>query len=349
MSPLATRYVALATALLAAASIAGAGCGGSDTTEVRRAVLVVPGEHNDVDWTIGAREAFEAAVDRAHVRGAILDASAGGDVDAVLDQAASGAQLVVAHDGSYARPAAAVAERTGVPTLVWGDPSARSEGRVADVEVDGAAAGYLTGIIAGKAAASKRLGILICDDGSPWISTVWNEIAGGFVAGARSLEEEVTISYARASGDGAAGVRAARDTARRLIRDGAQVILGLCGPGAVTIVREIERVARERQFVGAIGDKAIVDLEDWVLTAIQWNLEPTLRRAIADVRAGTFGERPYRLDLAGGGLEVLYTGRTPYDAYELAKAAKRKIEQGEITVPRTSDPDALAALVRGRA
>ncbi len=337
-------------ALIALAASSGllagvSGCGSTGATDVRRVVMVTPGPSNDVDWTIGAREAFEAVVDGGHLRGAIVDGSASARVTPLLDQASRRAQLVIAHESSYARAAAAAAVRTGVAELVWGHAALRAPDRVADLEVAGAEPGYLAGVIAAKASSTRRLGVVVCDDGSPWASKLWNEIAGGFVAGARSTPGGVRIAYTRVEARGAGAPRAAAAATRRMLRAGTQTVLGLCGRGGAAVLHEVARAAHEHQFVGALGDKAILGLERWLVVAIRWDVAPALRRAIADLRDGAFGDHSYTLSLENGGLELLRTGRTPIDAYEAADAARQQIDAGAVAVPRIHTAIELRKLV----
>jgi basic membrane lipoprotein Med (substrate-binding protein (PBP1-ABC) superfamily) len=196
------------TALVAVVAIAAgsAGCGGGNGgTKVTNVGLVSPGRANDVDWVTQAREAFEDLVDKLHLRGEKAEEVPTARAAAAVETlAGSGAQLVIAHDGSYAAAAAAAAERGKARTLVWGDPGALKANRVGDIEVDAGPAAYAVGVIASHASIRRRFGIVIANDGGSWEARTWDEMAGGFVAGLRSVDPRSHITLVRVGADGQA-------------------------------------------------------------------------------------------------------------------------------------------------
>ena len=339
------------TALVAVAALAAGavGCGsGESGTDVRKIALVTPGRYNEADWSAQAKAVVEQFPRQLGVRVDIADASQAGEVRDVLDQVShEGNQLVIAHDSRYADAAAAVAERTDVPALVWGDRPDAGEGLVGHITVQDKEGGYMAGVIAARSAITRRLGIVVIADGSPWDLETWNRTAGGFVAGARSVDPRAVITYAQVGQDGNATVDEVHDTALRMQKAGAQMIFALGGASTLGALRAIEERGGENQYIGVVGDKSQFNRDNFVLTSVMWETRPVLRQALRDLRAGTFAEHPYRLTLKNRGIWLLSTGRTPSDAFETATAAQARMEDGTLDVPVTSTSDAVEQLIDG--
>jgi basic membrane lipoprotein Med (substrate-binding protein (PBP1-ABC) superfamily) len=337
------RWTALVAVVAIAAGLFGSGCGGRSGTRVTKVALLTPGSTNDPEWSTLARERFEALVNRLHVRGAAAESPPTSQLAASLEQLSNGTQLVIAHESSYARAAASVAEKTKVPELVWGDRAATKPGRVADVEIDGGPAGYLAGLISSRASLSKRLAVVLIDEGTPWERTTWNTMAGGFIAGARSIDPKVRIWLRRLS------PAEAPSTIRRLvIKNNIQTVFVLAGVTSTPMYRMLEKqILGERFYVGLVGPKDRINQENIILTSILYDFTGVFRQAIADVRSGRFGEHPYALTLANRGLSLQYTGRTPSDTYDAALAAQRKLVARQISVPSTPTEASVDALLEG--
>lgn len=351
------KWTALA---VVAALIAGvAGCGSSEDrgVDVRKIAFVAPFSDNEPDWTLLGRDVVEEFPRSLNVRADTADASQASDVRAVLEQVShEGNQLVIAHDSAYADAAEAVAEETRVPALVWGERDDPPEGLIGQITVKAKEAGYVAGIIATKASYSRSLGIVIADDGSPWALSTWNRMAGGFVAGARSVDPRVRVLYEVVGADGEATVDETRAAGRRLLREGAQHFLILGGRSAVgaQTSTEAEEGGGETLFIGAATDKSsTVHIEGggaaYILGSILWDLRRVYRQAVRDVRAGTFGDHPYVLSFRNGGMRVFTSGRTPSDALEAGEAATGKLESGAIDVPDTPTSDDVQTLIAGEA
>lgn len=349
----ALRWTALVlVATLAPAGIAGCGSGDAGR-DVEQIVLVAPGGDHESDWTLQAAEVVREFPRALGIEAGIADASQAEDVGAVFEQVGNeGNQLVIAHDSRYADAAAAVAADADVPTLVWGDRPA-GEGPVAGVAVQDKEGGYLAGIIAAKAAITRRLGIVVADDGSAWDLATWNRTAGGFIAGARSVDPDVEIAYEQVGSDGDATAEDTFPVTRAMIADGTQMLLSLGRGGAQGGLRAIEehRGRGETLYVGVIGDKGTSAKEPggvtFVLCSVMWDTRGLFRQAVRDVRSGAFGERDYALTLANRGVWLYTTGRTPRDAYDEAMDAQRRIERGTLEVPATPTSERVEQLIAG--
>jgi basic membrane lipoprotein Med (substrate-binding protein (PBP1-ABC) superfamily) len=341
------RWIALA--IFAALVMGGVGCGSSESgTDVKKVALVAPYGDNEPDWTVQAKEILAAWPKQLHVRVDTADASQTDDVRGVLEQVShEGNQLVIAHDSRYADDAEAVAKDTEVPELVWGERPDAPEGLVGQITVQDKESGYMAGITAAKAAVTRRLGIVVIADGSDWDTQTWNRMAGGFVAGARSIDPREQIRYAQVGEDGQATAKDVHDAAIRLLDGGSQMIFTLGGAATVGALRAVEQRKGENQFIGVIGDKEQFNRENYMLAAIVYEVRPTFLKAVRDLRRGRFAEHPYELTIQNGGLRLFTTGRTPADAYEAAVEAGREIDAGRLRVPVTSTREAVEALIAG--
>jgi basic membrane protein A and related proteins len=340
------------TALVAVAALAvgAAGCGSEDSgTDVEKIAFVAPGSDNELDWTRQARAVLEDYPAKRGINVDTVDASQTDDLRGVFEQVAGeGNQLVIAHDSRYADVAEKVAAETDVPTLVWGERD-DTDAPVAGITVQDKESGYMAGIVAAKAAILRRLGIIVLADGSDWDLATWNRTAGGFVAGARSADPGVRITYAQVGADGDATVDEVHAAAIRLLEGGAQMIFALGGASTVGALDAVEEKRGEFQYVGVVGDKAQFNTDNYVLVCIMWDTRRVFEQAVHDVRAGRFGDRPYELTLRDRGLWLFITGRTPADAYEAAIEAERRIRAGEIDVPVTETGEEIEQLIASSA
>jgi len=342
-------------AALALGATGVAGCGSSEQgVAVRKVVLVAPFGDNEPDWTLQAREVVEEFPRSLHVRADVVDASqASGDVRAVLEQVShEGDQLVLAHDSRYADAAEAVAKETKVPELVWGERPGPSDGLVGQITVQDKEGGYLAGVAAAHSAITRRLGVVVADDGSAWYLATWNRTAGGFVAGARSVDPKERITYVRVGSHGDATAAEMHAVGKRMLARGVQMLLVLGGKASLGAQRALEegRGAGETLLIGAVSDKSATRRVEaggvpLMLASVMWETKPAFTQAIRDVRDGTFGDHPYALTLKNHGVWLYKTGRMPQDAYEEAIAAGSKIEQGTLHVPATPTSEAVQALI----
>ena len=352
---LGARWTALVVVAALAVGVA-VGCGSSESgVDVEKIAFVAPGRDNDPDWTQQSQAVLDEFPRTLGIRVDVADASQADDVAAVLEQVSGeDNQLVIAHDGRYADAAERVAEKTGVPELVWGERHDPPEHLVGQMTVQDKEGGYMAGVIATKAAISRRLGIVVGADASDWELATWNRMAGGFVAGARSVDPKAKIYYTQVGSDGDATAEQMHDATRRVLDRGAQMVFILGGPSAIGAQRALEskRGTGETLFFGVATDKSsTVHLEEagvpYMLGSIIWETKDAFRQAVRDVRDGTFGEHPYALTLRNRGVRLFTTGRAPSDAVEVAEDEAAKMSKGTLDVPVTPTSDAVEALVAG--
>jgi basic membrane protein A len=338
-----------AIAVVAALVIGVAGCGSSeDGTTVRKIAFVAPYKDNEPDWTLQAKAVIEEFPERLDIRVDSVNASQTDDLRGALEQVShEDNQLVIAHDSRYADDAEAVAKETKVPELVWGERTDPPDGLIGQITVQDKEAGYMAGVIAARAAITRRLAIIVLADGSDWDLATWNRMAGGFVAGARSMDPKEVIRYVQVGEGGSATIDQVHDAALRLLDSGSQMIFALGGASTLGALRAVEERQGENQYIGVVGDKEFFNRDNYVLESIMFDTRPAFRAALHDLRAGTFGDRPYKLTLRNRGVWIYRTGRTPADAYDEAVRAERRIQAGKLAVPLTPTRDAVEALLAG--
>jgi basic membrane lipoprotein Med (substrate-binding protein (PBP1-ABC) superfamily) len=341
------RWTALAVVVALVAGVAGCGSG-EKGTDVKKVAFVAPYRDNEPDWTLQAQEVVEEWPRERGIRVDKVDASQTDDVRAALEQVShEGNQLVIAHDSRYADAAEAVAKKTRVPELVWGERTDPPDGLVGEITVQDKEGGYVAGFIAARSAYTRTLGVLVIADGSDWDTATFNRMAGGYVAGARSIDPRERIIYEQVGENGSATVRQVYDTAIRMQKQGAQMLFALGGASTLGALRAVEQLKEEQQYVGVIGDKGEFNRENYVLESVMIDTRPAFEQALRDLRTGRFGDHPYALTWRNRGVWLFRTGRTPEDSYALGLKAGDKVAAGKIKVPTTPTRDAVEALIAG--
>ncbi|MGQ3488992.1 BMP family protein [Roseovarius pacificus] len=185
-------------------------------------------------------------------------------------------------------------------------------------------ASYLSGIIAGSMTETGNIGMV---GGFP-IPEV-NRLMHAFMAGAREMNPDITfqVSFIGSWFD----PPKAKETAFAMIENGADMLYA-------------ERFgvsdAAKEKGVLAIGNviDTQADYPETVVASAIWHFEPTLDKAIAEVRAGTFAAADYGvysfMKEGGASLAPLGTfeGKVPQEAMDLVNQRSEQIKSGEFTV-----------------
>lgn len=185
-------------------------------------------------------------------------------------------------------------------------------------------ASYLSGIIAGSMTETGNIGMV---GGFP-IPEV-NRLMHAFMAGAREMNPDITfqVSFIGSWFD----PPKAKETAFAMIENGADMLYA-------------ERFgvsdAAKEKGVLAIGNVIDTQAEypETVVASAIWHFEPTLDKAIAEVKAGTFTAADYGvysfMKEGGSSLAPLGTfeGKVPQEALDLVEQRKQEIMSGEYTV-----------------
>jgi simple sugar transport system substrate-binding protein len=310
--------------------------------KVKKIAIVTPEKRDDFGWNQQGVEGAQAAATAAGIQIAIADGSGYDNVDPILSQLANdGSQLVIAHASGYNASAADVAAKTGVPELSWDNPSGLQKGIVGDAETQSQQGSYLAGVLAAKTSKSKTLGIVVSAD-----DTNWNKMAGGFIAGARSVEPSTKFLYAQIGQAGYADSAGGKRVTGTVIAGGADVVFGMGDGSSFGMLQAVEQAGGKAKFIDVIGDKTSIDKKHVLLSSVVWNFQPVFKQAIDEVDAGTFGEKGLTLDLANGGISLLKTDQVDPAAWAEVEKIKQKIVDGSLQVPLTAKKGEVQALLK---
>lgn len=310
--------------------------GGSGTVQ-RRAItkiaIATPGSADDLSWNQRSVEGARQAAEEAGVTIEVADASGFANVPAVLARLASGgADLIIAHARRYRPAAIEAATELGVPILAYGNLSGPSE-LAANISVQSEQGAYLAGVLAARMTRTSRLGIVISA-----VDTDWFRQAGGFVAGARSVNPIIQIRLAQLG-------QAADDDAARgfgvtssVIKDGVDVVFGMGNRSANGMLRAVAAArppgsADKVWFIDTIGDRSSLDTKGVLLTSVLYDFSGAFKQAIDDVNVGFFAGEHYLLHLGNGGISLLRTPGIPDDVWQQVEKARLAIVDGGIEIP----------------
>ena len=341
-------FAVVASLLLVGAVVAG--CGGDDDDDggngggeasISSFGIVAPEEGNDYGWNQQAVEASEQVASELGIEVEVADGAGYEDITPILRELSTGgAEFIVAQASGYNTTAPEVAAQTGVPALVWDNPEANEPGVSADAGTASQEGAYLAGVLAANTTESDTLGIVISAD-----DVNWNKQAGGFVAGARSVDPEVEIQLAQIGQAGYADTAGGRRVTEAVIADGADVIFGMGDGSSFGMLQAVEN-ADGVSFIDVIGDKQEVDDEGVLLSSVLWSFDGLYEDAIADIGEGTFGEQGYELDLENGGISLLQTDQIDDETWSEIEEIREQIIAGEIDIPLTEEKSQVEDLIR---
>jgi basic membrane protein A len=340
-----TASTAPSTAASVAASVAPS-VSPSAANKVTKMAIIAPEKGNDFGWNQQGVDGAKAAAASVGATIEVADGAGYDDPAPILRQLADGgAKFIVAQASGYNTAAPKFAGETNVPVLVYDLPTATKAGLVADVETNSQNGAYLAGVLAAKTSKTAKLGIVISAD-----DTNWHKQAGGFVAGAKSVNPAAKFVQATIGQAGYADAAGGKRVTLTLISGGADVIFGMGDGASFGMLQAIETAtppagADKVWFIDVIGDKTSVDTKGVLLSSVLWNFQPTFEQAIADINAATFGNAGYTLDVTNG-ISLLKTKNIADDAWTAVQTALDGVKSGSIKVPLTpkqADVDALIA------
>src|SRR5919106_2027899 len=343
------RLFAVVAALMLSAGVA-AGCGDDDDdgdgggeAAISSFAIVAPEKGNDYGWNQQGVEAAEQVANELGIEVEVADNAGYEDISPILRELSTtaGAEFVVAQASGYNTTAPDVAAQTGVPELVWDNPEANQPGISANAGTASQEGAYLAGVLAAETSESGHLGIVISAD-----DTNWNKQAGGFVAGARSVDEGIEISLAQIGPAGYADTAGGRRVTAAVIADGADVVFGMGDGSSFGMLRAVE-AADGVTFIDVIGDKREIDDEGVLLSSVLWSFDGYITDSIEAIADGTFGEESYGLDLENGGIGLLRTDLIDDELWNELEDIKQQIIDGEIDVPATATRSKVEDLIRG--
>jgi basic membrane protein A len=309
--------------------------------------IIAPEKGNDFGWNQQGVDGAKAAATSVGATIEVADGAGYDDPGPILRQLADGgAQFIVAQASGYNTAAPKFAAENNIPVVVYDDPTATKAGLVADIETNSQNGAYLAGVLAAKASKTGKLGIVISAD-----DTNWHKQAGGFVAGAKSVNPAAKFLQATIGQAGYADAAGGKRVTLTLISGGADVIFGMGDGASFGMLQAVETAkpppgADKVWFIDVIGDKTTVDTKGVLLSSVLWNFQGIFEQAIADINAGTFGSTGYTLDVTNDGISLLKTTNIADDAWTAVQTALEGVKSGSIKVPLTpkqADVDALIA------
>ncbi|WP_228130543.1 BMP family protein [Pseudovibrio exalbescens] len=254
------------------------------------AIYTVPVEQQ---WVGRIHKALTAAEERGEITYVYSENTANTDYERVMrEYAEAGNQLIVGEAFAVERAARAVAAEYPEVAFLMGSsfPAAEPNFAVFDNYIHEPS--YLTGMIAGAASKSGKIGMV----GGFAIPEV-NRLMHAFMAGARETNPDVEfmVTFINSWYD----PPKAKETAYAMIDNGADVLYA-------------ERFgvsdAAQEKGIFAIGNviDTASDYPGTILASAIWHMEPTIDKAIAAVKDGTFKADDYGLysfmEFGGGSL-----------------------------------------------
>ncbi len=254
------------------------------------AIYTVPVEQQ---WVGRIHKALTAAQERGEITYVYSENTANTDYERVMrEYAEAGNQLIVGEAFAVERAARAVAAEYPEVAFLMGSsfPAAEPNFAVFDNYIHEPS--YLTGMIAGAASKSGKIGMV----GGFAIPEV-NRLMHAFMAGARETNPDVEfmVTFINSWYD----PPKAKETAYAMIDNGADVLYA-------------ERFgvsdAAQEKGIFAIGNviDTASDYPGTILASAIWHMEPTIDKAIAAVKDGTFAADDYGLysfmEFGGGSL-----------------------------------------------
>jgi basic membrane protein A len=319
------------------------GDGGGGEASISTFGIVAPEKGNDYGWNQQGVEGAEQVASDLGIEVEVADGAGYEDVSPILRELSTtaGAEFVIAQASGYNTTAPEVAAQTGVPALVWDNPEANEPGVSANAGTASQEGAYLAGVLAAETTESGTLGIVISAD-----DTNWNKQAGGFVAGARSVDPKIEIKLAQIGQAGYADTAGGKRVTEAVIADGADVVFGMGDGSSFGMLQAVEG-ADGVSFIDVIGDKTPIDEQGVLLSSVLWSFDGLYEDAIADVGEGTFGEEGYELDLENGGISLLQTDLIDDQTWEELEGIKEDIIAGDVEVPLTETKADVEDLIKG--
>ncbi|CAN5825934.1 BMP family protein [soil metagenome] len=309
---------------------------------------VAPEEASDFGWNEQGAAGAQAAAESVGAELIMADGAGYGDVEPILNQLAEdGADFIVAQASGYNTTAPAFAQESGIPVLVYDNPDALMAGLVASGGTAGEEGGYLAGVLAGLQTQTGTLGIVL----SAANDLNWLRQAGGFVAGARSVNPEIQFQKAVIDEFGYADAEGGNRVTTQIIAAGADIVFGMGNGSSFGMLQAVENNSPEGAdqawFIDVIGDKTSIDEQGVLLSSVLWDFSGILEEAVAQVNEGTYGSENFILDISNGGRDLLITPHIQPETVEAIEAARAQVSAGEVEVPAVTTADELDALIVG--
>jgi simple sugar transport system substrate-binding protein len=327
------------------AAVAGGVAAVDGGTQVRQIGFAAPERPNDYGWN---QQGFESARRAARAQSASVQAATGigyENVEPVLRRLAQrGADFIIAQASGYNTIAPKVAQQFDVPVLTYDNPKGKRRGLVADVSTTSQQGAYLAGLLAAQVTKTGKLGIVISA-----ADTNWYKQAGGFVAGARSVNPDIEFVFATIGQAAYADQAGGRRVTSQVIADGADIVFGMGDGSSFGMLQAVETAtpptgADKVWFIDVIGDKRRIDDQGVLLSSVIWDFTQIFNAAIRDIERGRYGVSNYFLTVRNG-ISLLRTNKAPAAVWRSVATARQGIIAGDIKVPLTPTEAAVERLI----
>lgn len=334
------RWGAAAAALMFAIGVTSA----AESAEVKSIAVLVPEQGTDYGWNQQGVDAARAVAEQKGLDFIPAEGLGYGDVRPTLRELAEeGAGLMIAHASGYNTAAPEIAVETNTPVAIVDRPEAVKPGLVADYTLYGHDGAYLAGEMAARMTRTGTVGVVV--SGEP---PSWNAQSAGFAQGVKATKPDAKIIYAVIGPAAYADAAGGRRVTESVISAGADVIFGQGNGSSFGMIEAVETAKAtdggKVWFIDVIGDKSSLD-KGHLLSSVLWNMEPVYGAMVDDLKAGTFGTKSYKIQLADDSVTLLKTDQIPADVWKQVMATREKIVDGSVKVDLVTDAQKVRALM----
>jgi basic membrane protein A len=243
--------------------------------------------------------------------------------------------------------AAAARRHRDMDFVAVDEPEVGDEPNLATIRFSSHEASYLAGIAAARTTTTRHVAFV----GGVDDPVIW-PFEAGFVAGVRAADPEVKVSVRYLArpprfSDGFLSPAAGERVARRLYRDGADVVFaaaGTSGLGVFEAATQLSSSARRLWGIGVDADQyetvatlpGTVDADGWrrhILTSVVLRFDRAVYDAVAQFAAGESRPGLRRYDLGNDGVGLAFSGGYLDPVREEVDAVRRAIVAGAVAVP----------------
>jgi basic membrane protein A and related proteins len=310
---------------------------------VKQVAIATPAKPSDYGWN---QQGYNAAKTAAAGVGAkfVAQTNIGYDkTESVLRQLAQGgADFIIAHASGYDTVAARIAQQLKVPVMTYDIPTQLTKDYVSNITTSSQQGSYLAGILAARMTKTKHVGIVISAS-----DTNWYKMSGGFVAGVKSVNKKIKISFVTISSAGYDDSAGGKRVVTSVIATGADVIFGMGDGASFGYLQGIEtaKAGHKVWFIGDIGSMGPIDKRHVLLSSVLWSFTSAFKQAISDIQADKYGTHGYNLTLSNGGISLLKTRYIPAKVWKQITTARGRIMKGTLKVPLTTKAGQVKTLI----
>jgi simple sugar transport system substrate-binding protein len=316
----------------------------AQAAEVKKLAILVPEEGTDYGWNQQGVEAAKAVAEKYGLEFMPAQGLGYGDVRPTLRElAGDGASLMIAHASGYNTAAPEIAEETKVPVAIVDRPDALKPGLIADYTLSGHEGAYLAGRLAAKTTGTGTVGIVV--SGEP---PSWNSQSAAFAEGVKAEKAATKIVYAVIGPAAYADAAGGRRVTESVISAGADVIFGQGDGSSFGMIQAVETTKAPNGgkvwFIDVIGDKSKID-KGHLLSSVVWDMVPVYSAMVEDLKAGTFGTKAYKIELADDSVRLLKTPHIPADVWTDLMKVRDQIVSGSLKIEPVFDAQKVRALM----